>query len=347
MNSVTLGIDLGKRWFHVVGCDAAGKVVLREKSGRHQLLQLMAQHPPCLVGIETCCGSQYLARKFQGFGHDVKLLPAQYVKPFVKSQKNDFNDAQAIAEAVRLPTMRFVPLKSEEQMDVQALHRARERMLQQRLALTNQIRGLLLDRGIEIAQGFYALRTVLPALLEKEDAGLTPMMRDLGHMLLDMWNHTETTIEQMNDRLKCLSRESDLCRRLQTIPGVGVLLSTAIVSAVGNASTFRRARDLAAWVGLVPQQHTTGGKPRLLGITKRGNSYLRRLFVQGARALWVWKDKHPNDPIQHWLIQLAERRHAHIAVCALANKLVRIAWAVMRSGAEFNLNYRTGIAADR
>ncbi|WP_407971333.1 IS110 family transposase [Burkholderia pyrrocinia] len=341
MNSVTLGIDLGKRWFHVVGCDAAGKVVLREKLGRNQLLLLMAQHPPCLVGIETCCGSQYLARKFQGFGHDVKLLPAQYVKPFVKSQKNDFNDAQAIAEAVRLPTMRFVPLKSEEQMDVQALHRARERMLQQRLALTNQIRGLLLDRGIEIAQGFYALRTVLPSLLEKEDSGLTSMMRDLGRMLLDMWNRTEATIEQMNDRLKCLARESDLCRRLQTIPGIGVLLSTAIVSAVGNASTFRRARDLAAWVGLVPQQHTTGGKPRLLGITKRGNSYLRRLFVQGARALWVWKDKHPNDPIQHWLIQLAERRHAHIAVCALANKLVRIAWAVMRSGAEFNLHYHT------
>ncbi|GAB6852465.1 IS110 family transposase [Paraburkholderia kururiensis] len=285
--------------------------------------------------------AQYLARKFQGFGHDVKLLPAQYVKPFVKSQKNDFNDAQAIAEAVRLPTMRFVPLKSEEQMDVQALHRSRERMLQQRLALTNQIRGLLLDRGIEIAQGFYALRTVLPSLLEKEDSGLTPMMRDLGRMLLDMWNRTEATIEQMNDRLKCLARESDLCRRLQTIPGVGILLSTAIVSAVGNASTFKRARDLAAWVGLVPQQHTTGGKPRLLGITKRGNSYLRRLFVQGARALWVWKDKHPNDPIQRWLLQLAERRHAHVAVCALANKLVRIAWAVMRSGAEFNLHYRT------
>ncbi|RQR44354.1 IS110 family transposase [Burkholderia sp. Bp9140] len=192
----------------------------------------MAQHPPCLVGIETCCGSQYLARKFQSFGHDVKLLPAQYVKPFVKSQKNDFNGAQAISEAVRLPTMRFVPLKSEEQMDVHALHRTRERLLQQRLALTNQIRGLLLDRGIEIAPGFYALRTVLPSLLEKEDSGLTPTMRDLGHMLLDMWNRTEATIEQMNDRLKRLARESDRCRRLQTIPGVGVLLSTAIVSAV-------------------------------------------------------------------------------------------------------------------
>ncbi|WP_233874576.1 IS110 family transposase [Paraburkholderia adhaesiva] len=340
MNSVTLGIDLGKRWFHIVGCDGSGKVVLREKLGRSQLLQFMAQHPPCLVGIETCCGSQYLARKFQILGHEVRLLPAHYVKPFVKSQKNDFNDAQAIAEAVRLPTMRFVPVKTEEQMDVQALHRARERMLQQRLALTNQIRGLLLDRGIEIAQGFYALRATLPTLLENDDSGLTPMMRDLGRMLLDMWNSTEATLEQMNNRITRLSRESELCRRLQTIPGVGVRLSTAIVSAIGDASTFRRARDLAAWVGLVPQQHTTGGKPRLLGITKRGNSYLRRLFVQGARALWVWKDKHPNDPIQRWLLQLADRRHIHIAICALANKLVRIAWAVMRRGSEFQLRYR-------
>ncbi|MCG1019686.1 MULTISPECIES: IS110 family transposase [Burkholderiaceae] len=172
MNATTLGIDLGKRWFHVVRCDASGHTVLREKLNRNQLLQFMAQHSACLVGIETCCGSQYLARKFQSFGHNVKLLPAQYVKPFVKSQKNDFNDAQAIAEAVRLPTMHFVPIKTEDQMDVQALHRARERMLQQRLVLTNQIRGLLLDRGIEIAQGFYALRTVLPTLLEDEQSGL-------------------------------------------------------------------------------------------------------------------------------------------------------------------------------
>lgn len=339
MNATTLGIDLGKRWFHVVGCDASGHTVLREKLNRNQLLQFMAQHSACLVGIETCCGSQYLARKFQSFGHNVKLLPAQYVKPFVKSQKNDFNDAQAIAEAVRLPTMRFVPIKTEDQMDVQALHRARERMLQQRLALTNQIRGLLLDRGIEIAQGFYALRTVLPMLLEDEQSGLSPMMRDLGRMLLDMWKRTEATIEQMNERLKRLARESELCRRLQTIPGVGVLLSSAIVSAIADASTFSRARDLAAWVGLVPQQHTTGGKPRLLGITKRGNCYLRRLFVQGARALWVWKDKHPDAPLQRWLVQLAQRRHVHVAVCALANKLVRIAWAVLRTGADFQLHH--------
>ncbi|WP_083706108.1 MULTISPECIES: IS110 family transposase [Burkholderiaceae] len=167
----------------------------------------------------------------------------------------------------------------------------------------------------------------------------SPIMRNLGHMLLDMWKRTEATIEQMNERLKRLARESELCRRLQTIAGVGVLLSSAIVSAIADASTFNRARDLAAWVGLVPQQHTTGGKPRLRGITKRGNCYLRRLFVQGARALWVWKDKHPDAPLQRWLVQLAQRRHVHVAVCTLANKLVRIAWAVLRTGADFQLHH--------
>lgn len=340
MIAVTLGIDLGKRWFHVVGCDATGHVVLREKYNRQQLIQFVHQHPPCLIGMETCCGSQYFARSFLAAGHEVRLLPAQYVKPFVKSQKNDFNDALAIAETVRLPSMRFVPVRSEEQMDVQALHRARERMLQQRLALTNQIRGLLLDRGIEIAQGFYALRTVLPRLLADEQSPLTPMMRDLGRLLLDMWMQTEATIKEMNRRLDQLARDSELCQRLQSIPGVGVLLSTAIVSAIGNGATFLHARDLAAWVGLVPRQCSTGGKQRLFGITKRGNRYLRRLFIQGARALWVWKDKHPDDPLQRWLGQVASRRHIHVAICALANKLARIVWAVMHSGELFQVHYR-------
>ena len=340
MRARVLGIDLGKRWFHVVERDEEGHIVLRQRLNRNQLHQFMAQHSACLVGMETCCGSQHLGRKFAAMGHEVKLLPAQYVKPFVKSQKNDFNDALAIVEAVTLPTMRFVPLRSEEQMDVQALHRARERMLQQRLALTNQIRGLLLDRGIEIAQGFYALRTVLPGLLEREDAELTPMMRDLGRLLLQMWNQIEQIIEELNGRIGRLAKGSDLCQRLQTIPGVGVLLATAIVSAVGNGADFRRARDLSAWVGIVPRQFSTGGNTRLLGITKRGNSYLRRLFIQGARAIWVWKDKHPDDPLQRWLIQVGQRRHAHVAICALANKIARIAWAVMRTGCDFESHHR-------
>lgn len=338
--SSTIGIDLGKRWFHLVERDEQGHITLRRKFTRDQLHQFMARHPPSLVGIETCCGSQHWGRKLAALGHDVKLLPAQYVKPFVKSQKNDFNDALAVSEAVKLPTMRFVPLRSEEQMDVQALHRARDRMLQQRLALTNQIRGLLLDRGIEIAQGFYALRTVLPRLIAEEDPRLSPMMRELVRLTLEMWNQTEQAIETLNQKLAFLARQSDLCRRLQSIPGVGVLLATALVSAVGNGASFKRARDLSAWVGIVPRQFSTGGATKLLGISKRGNRYVRRLLVQGARSLWVWRDKHPDDPLHRWVIALSQRRHAHIVICALANKLARIAWAVMRSGEEFLSHYR-------
>jgi len=340
MTTTVLGIDLGKRWFHVVGRDRGGHITTRVKLNRLQLIQFVANHPVCLIGMETCCGSQHFARKFMAMGHDVKLLPAQYVKPFVKSQKNDFNDALAISEAVTMPTMRFVPVRSEEQMDVQALHRARDRMLQQRLALSNQLRGLLLDRGVEIAQGYYALRTIVPQLLANEAGNLTPMMRDVGQVLMQMWNATEAAIEDLNARILKLARASDVCKRLQTIPGVGPLLSTALVAGVGNASAFKHSRDLSAWLGIVPRQHSTGGTARLIGISKRGNSYLRRLFIQGARAVWVWKDKHPDDPLQRWLSAVGERRHAHVAVCALANKLARIAWAVMTRGIDFQVNYR-------
>jgi transposase len=340
MSTTVLGIDLGKRWFHVLGKDESGHITLRQKFNRAQLIQFVAHHPACLIGMETCCGSQYFARKFMTFGHTVKLLPAQYVKPFVKSQKNDFNDALAIAEASIMPTMRFVPVRSEEQMDVQALHRVRERLVRQRLAMTNQIRGLLLDRGIEIAQGFYALRTILPRLVADESTDLTPMMRELLRIMLLAWNQTEQAIESLNDKISELARGSELCRRLQSIPGVGPLLATAIVAAVGNGSEFKRARDLPSWAGLVPRQLSTGGTTRLVGISKRGNGYLRRLFIQGARAVWVWKDKHPNDPLQKWLIALGHRRHAHIAVTALANKIARIAWSILRSDKEFEVHHR-------
>ncbi len=347
MSTTVIGIDLGKRWFHVVGMDSAGHTTERKKFNRQQLIQFMAQHPACLVGLETCCGSQHFARKLSTFGHTVKLLPAQYVKPFVKSQKNDFNDALALAQAVQMPTMRFVPVRSEEQMDVQALHRARERLVRQRLAMANQIRGLLLDRGIEIAQGFYALRTVLPRLLSEEHGELTPMMRGLLQILMQAWNQTEQALGELNAKIEQLARGSELCKRLQSIPGVGPVLATAIVASVGSGSEFKRARDLASWAGLVPRQLSTGGATKLVGISKRGNSYLRRLLIQGARAVWVWKDKHPNDPLQKWLIELGQRRHAHIAVTALANKIARIAWAVLRSDKEFQVHHRRPMLAAR
>lgn len=200
--------------------------------------------------------------------------------------------------------MRFVPIRSEEQMDVQAIHRARERLVRQRLAMTNQIRGLLLDRGVEIAQGFYALRTMLPKLLADDASLLTPMMRDLLGILLQAWNQTERAIDELNAKIEQLARASDVCQRLQSIPGVGPLLATAIVASIGNGSEFKRARDLASWAGLVPRQLSTGGTTRLAGITKRGNAYLRRLLIQGARAVWVWKD---SSPLAADISSLAER----------------------------------------
>jgi transposase len=329
MNAVTLGIDIGKRFFHVVGLDVVGRVVFREKLTREPLHRLFATHPKCVMAMETCCGAQHLGRKAAEHGHDVRLIPAQHVRPFVKSQKNDFNDATALAEVARMPSMRVVPLRSIEQLDVQAYHRARQRLIEQRNGMTSQIRGLLLDRGITIAQGLYPLRSSVPGILEDAENQLTPVFRQLLASLLAMFQQTEAALEELTEYLRRLGRESHVCRRLQTVPGVGPLVATALVSAVGNASTFRSSRDLSAWIGLVPRQHTTGGKPRLMGITKRGNTHLRRLFVQGARALWVWKDKR-NDPLHIWIRSLASRMHPHVAVCALANKLVRICWALLR-----------------
>lgn len=329
MSAVTLGIDIGKRFFHVVGLDAVGRVVFREKLTREPLHRLFATHPKCVMAMETCCGAQHLGRKAAEHGHDVRLIPAQHVRPFVKSQKNDFNDATALAEVARMPGMRVVPLRSIEQIDVQAYHRARQRLIEQRNGMTSQIRGLLLDRGVTIAQGLYPLRTSVPGILEDAENELTPVFRQLLASLLAMFQQTEAALEELTEYLRRLGRESDVCRRLQTIPGVGPLVATALVSAVGNASTFRTSRDLSAWIGLVPRQHTTGGKPRLMGITKRGNTHLRRLFAQGARALWVWKDKR-DDPLHVWIRSLASRMHPHVAVCALANKLVRICWALLR-----------------
>lgn len=329
MNAVTLGIDIGKRVFHVVGLAADGRVVLREKLTRDRLHHMFATYPKCVLAMETCCGAQYLGRKAAYYGHDVRLIPAQHVRPFVKSQKNDFNDATALAEVARLPSMRIVPLRSIEQLDVQAYHRARQRLVEQRNGMTSQIRGLLLDRGIAIPQGLYPLRTNVPTIIDDASNELTDTFRQLLISLLALWRQAEAAIEELTAHIRRLSLDNDTCRRLQTVPGIGPLVSTALVSAVGNASTFRSSRDLAAWVGLVPRQHTTGGKPRLLGITKRGNSHLRRLFVQGARALWVWKDKR-NDPLHTWIRSLASRMHPHVAVCALANKLVRICWALLR-----------------
>lgn len=276
-------------------------------------------------GMQWCTSSWSPARRQ---GHDVHLIPPQYVRPFVKSHKNDFIDAEAIAEAVQRPTMRFVPLKSPEQLDLQAFHRVRERLVTRRTAIINQIRAFLLERGVVLRQGRAHLARVLPDVLNEPTPSISERLRLLIEDLRAEWRMLDAAISKTTQEIERLATCDSACQRLTSIPGVGPVIATALVAAIGNGAAFTKGRDFAAWLGLVPQQHSTGGKPRLLGISKRGNSYLRRLFVQGARSILLHADpaRHAFGP---WLTALRTRVHHNVAVIALANKLARIAWAVL------------------
>jgi len=286
--------------------------------------------------MEACPGSQHFARKFEELGHQVRLMPAQFVKPYVKSNKNDFNDAAAIAEAVRRPTMRFVTTKTTEQHDLQAMHRVRERLVRTRTSIICQIRSFLLENGITVRTGRAALARALPAILEDPDQPLSERMRSLICRLRDQWRFIDEDINAVSKELEAIARSRDDCRRLLTIPGVGPLVATALVASVGNGRHFKRGRELAAWLGLVPREHSTGGKQRLLGISKRGSSYLRKLMIHGARSCYLNMNREPHRMGQ-WIDQLSQRgAHRNIVVVALANKLARICWAVMRDGSVYH-----------
>ncbi len=328
MEIVTVGIDLGKSTFHVVGLDEHGHIVVGKKLSRPQLMRFMVTLRPCRVGMEACSGAHLLGRQLKEQGHDVRLMPPQYVRPFVKSNKNDFLDAEAIAEAVQRPTMRFVPLKTPEQLDLQALHRVRDRLVARRTALINQIRAFLLERGITLRPGRPHLARHLPALVTEPTPAVSDRMRRLLEGLWAEWKSLELDIATITREITTLASDDAACQRLTEIPGIGPLIATALVAAIGNGTAFAKGRDLAAWLGLVPQQHSTGGKPKLLGISKRGNSYLRQLFVHGARSVLLHTDleRHAFGP---WLIALRARVHHNVATIALANKLARIAWAVL------------------
>jgi transposase len=328
MKIATIGIDLGKSTFHLVGFDEEGRIVARRRCSRLQLIRFMVTLPPCHVGMEACSGAHLLGHQLTEQGHDVRLMPPQYVRPFVKSNKNDFIDAEAIAEAVRRPTMRFVPLKTLEQLDLQAFHRVRERLVTRRTAVINQIRAFLLERGLVLRQGRAYLARVLPGVLSEPTPVVSERMRVLLAGLWTEWKALDIDISRTTHEIETLAMYDPACQRLIGIPGVGPVIATALVAAVGNGAAFATGRDFAAWLGLVPQQHSTGGKPRLLGISKRGNSYLRRLFVQGARSILLHADpaRHAFGP---WLTALRARVHHNVAVIALANKLARIAWAVL------------------
>jgi len=284
-----------------------------------------------LIGMEACRGAHFLGRALREQGHEVRLIPAQYVKPYVKTNKSDYIDAEAIAEAVGRPTMRFVPIKTDDQLDLQSLHRVRERWVMRRTAVINQIRGLLFERGITLRKGRCHLETALPDILEDADSKLSSAVRLLLVQLKMELAQLAMRLEEADALIQKTAQESEVCRRLDTIPGIGPVTATALLAAIGNGGAFRKGREFAAWVGLVPREHSTGGKQKLLGISKRGNGYLRRLFVQGARAVLQFREKQ-SPGLRAWLAQLTSRTHYNVAGVALANKLARIAWAVLAKG---------------
>src|SRR5215471_5894734 len=334
MHITSVGIDLGKTTFHLVALGEHGNVVARKKFSRKQLLAYTANMPASLVGIEACSGAHFIGATLRDQGHDVRLIPAQFVKPFLKSNKNDFLDAEAIAEAVARQNMRFVPIKTDEQLDLQALHRVRDRLVHRRTALINQIRGFLLERGIVFPAGAANLRNHMAAILEDEEQNLTPRMRQVLAHLWQEWKDLNAEIDSVSDEIDSIAENDPACQRLRQIPGVGPLVATATVAAIGNGAAFRRGREFAAWLGLIPRQHSTGGKPRLLGISKRGSVYLRRMFIHGARAMLL-RVKYDTGRLGQWAHELDLRAPRNKVVVAVANKLARIAWAVLATGNEY------------
>lgn len=327
----TVGIDLAKNVFQVHGVDRAGRVVLRRQVRRAQLLRTVAQLPTCLIGMEACASAHYWGRELARFGQEVRLMSPQFVKPYRKSDKNDRNDAEAICEAVRRPNMRFVALKSLAQQDLQTAHRVREGWMKERTALINRIRGLLGEYGVTIARQPSSLRRHLPEVLENAENALTVIARHLFAQLYEDLRALERRIAETEQLIGQLGSEHEVVRRLQTIPGIGALTATALFAAVGDAKAFKNGRQLAAWIGLVPRQSSSGGQTRLLGITKRGDRYLRKLLVHGARSITLWAERRPK-PQDQWLNALRERRGKCRTMVAQANKTVRIAWAVMARG---------------
>jgi transposase len=334
MHIASIGIDLGKTTFHLVALGERNKVLVRKKFSRAQLLAYAANLQKSLIGMEACAGAHFMGAALREQGHDVRLIPAQFIKPYRKSNKNDFIDAEAIAEAVTKENMRFVQIKTEEQLDVQAMHRVRDRLVQSRTALINQIRGFLLERGITFAADPIHLRKNLPIVIEDADQNLSSHLRSLLERLWQEWKQLEIDVKTITEEIERISQENALCRRLLEIPGFGPLVSTATVAAIGNGAAFRRGRDFAAWVGIVPRQYSTGGKQKLFGISKRGNVYLRRMLIHGARAV-LFRVKYDTGGFGQWVRRLAQRAPRNKVVVAIANKLARIAWAVLSSGKQY------------
>ena len=330
-----IGIDIGKNSFHVVGHDRRGAIVLRQKWSRRQVEARLANMPRCLMGMEACVGAHHLSRKLTSLGHDARLMPAKYVRPYSRGQKNDFRDAEAIAEAVQRPTMKFVATKTAEQLDLQALHRVRERLISQRTGITNQIRAFLLERGVAVRQGLRFLRAELPRILATPSDALSPRMLRVIEDLAGDWRRLDERIEGLSNEIEILARRDAGCERLMSVPGIGPIISSAMVAAIGTGDAFTKGRDFAAWLGLVPKQISTGDRTILGKISKRGNRYLRVLFVQAAWVVLIKPKSWHRHGLKPWLEAAKKRLHHNVLAIALANKLARIAWSVLAHGRTF------------
>jgi transposase len=331
----SIGIDIGKDVFHIVGFNTSGKVVLRKKFKRLALEAELAKLPPSIVGLEACLSAHFVSRTLRRLGHTPRIIPAIYVKPFTKGQKNDYNDAEAIAEAALRPNLRVVQEKTQDQLDLQALHRVRARLVSRRTATINQIRAFLIEHGIAIRTGANSLRQSLFPILENRADELSPRMSDLIVGLYQDWLWLDERIETLTGEIEQISHREANCKRLMSIPGVGPIISTAMVAAIGTGEAFERGRDFGAWLGLVPRQYSTGGKSILGRISKRGSRYLRTLFIQAANVILMRPQNWEKFSFGAWLKAAQPRLHRNKLATALANKLARIAWSVLRHNTAF------------
>ena len=342
MKLTTVGIDLAKHVFQIHGVDERGKVVLRKQLKRSQVTAFFANLPACLIGMEACGSAHHWARELERLGHTVKLMAPQFVKPYVKTNKNDQADAEAICEAITRPNMRFVPVKNLEQQAVLSLHRVRQGFVKARTAQANQLRGLLGEFGLVIPKGIAQIPRRIPELLEDADNGLPGLVRQTIARLLAHFNELHRQVLEMETQIKAWHRESPASRKLAEVPGIGPITASALLASVGNARGFANGRQLAAWLGLVPKQHSTGGKSLLLSISKRGDSYLRTLLIHGARAAILAAQRRTDAA--PWLMKLLQRRNPNIAAVALANKNARIVWALLAHDRSYHPGH-TGLPA--
>ncbi len=336
MKITTIGLDIAKSVFHFYAVNKMGRFVKKKQLKRKQVLSTMANIEPCLIAMEACGGANYWAREFIALGHQVKLIAPQYVKPYVKGNKNDYNDAEAITEAAQRPNMRFVPIKSVEQQDIQNFHRQRELIKKERNALVNQVRGLLAEYGLVIHKGVAAVRRDLPAILEDAGNGLTVLARECFAELLEALWALDQRFKKCDQRINSLNQNNEVCQRLDEILGIGSLTASATYASVGDGKDFVNGRHFSAWLGLVPRQHSSGGKTVLLGISKRGNAYLRTLYIHGARAV-LRHSVNKTDRFSLWAQAVLVRRGHNKACVAVANKMARMAWVIMAKGETYRV----------